>query len=356
MQPALESVHVAAFPRDPFLPHSEELLKYLLGFAPGPGQHVLEIGCGPRSPLLLMLQRLWPSADIHQIDALPEVVAEAAKFNPGGRVERMLASNMAAIPARSKQLVVAMSVFDQNPESIVAEIAEEVRRVLCDNGIAVYLHNEELNLPATAVSMLQHSSGPRLLLPSNSWKPTNDLEYCSGSKSDIEAALAGQGPELHPLQRYLRGIFPQLFGTRPVQSAEGKVEVPFLRECTFPVMSQIRRSVAALRQEWGVSLLDHRTPHLLHGHVERLFCQSHGFRILRSGVFELRRCTHWSASFLDRPPTPYFVRGITRFGYSSRFGPAPVTEYEQDLNRNPSKRDDDILWIGYQYGVVATKI
>jgi hypothetical protein len=357
MQPPAESLHVAQLPREPFLVHSGELVEYLLSLAPQLCQRVLEIGCGPRSPLLPMLQRRWADAEIHQIDAQPSVVVEAAKFNPLGKVEQMLASNMASIEAGSKQLVISMSVFDQNPEQIAGTVAAEVHRVLTDDGIALYLHNEELNLPATAASMLRHASGPRLLLPSDTWKPTNDYEYCSADKRDMDRVFAEPREELAPLQWFIRGIHPQLFGDRPNQSAAGKIDVPFLRQCTVPVMNRVRRSVALLRNQYGVPLIDYRTTELLKNLVEdRLFCPAHGFRTLRSGVFELRSCTAWRDWFADRPATMNFVRGIARFGYSANVAPPPVTEFDQSLNRNPVRGEEDVLMIAYQYGFVAKKI
>src|SRR5262245_40383408 len=134
MQLPAESLHAAQLPREPYLPHSRELLEYLLSFASQPCQRVLEIGCGPRSPLLPMMQQLWPDAGIHQIDPQPNVVAEAVRLNPRGKVEQMLASDMAPIQAGSKQLVIAMSVFDQNPDRVVSDVAAEVHRVLADGG------------------------------------------------------------------------------------------------------------------------------------------------------------------------------------------------------------------------------
>ena len=356
-----DSPHVLRLPREPFLAHSEVLLNSFLKDFPEPCKRILELGCGPQSPLLPMLQRKWGEIHVHQIDALADVVAEAAKFNPGGIVEQMLTSDMAAIPSRSKDMVVAMSVFDQNPSSIAPKVASEIYRVLGDSGRLVYIHNEELNLPATADSFLNRPEGAKLLLPSDSWNPTNDFEYCSGNRADIETAAKGFQQELGPLVWYLRGIYPQLYGERVNHDAVGKVSVPFLRECTAPVMGQIRKSVEFLRSVTKVALIDHRTADLVGDLIERqLFSPEHGFQIIQSGVFEIRQMTHWKNQFNEQPPVQHFVRGLSRFGYTSESEPEPRADFDQSLNRPKSKSvdpksDDDVLLVSYQYGCVAHK-
>ena len=120
MPSPVEPLFVGMLPRAPFLVHSDQLLQHLLSYGPVVCHDALEIGCGPCSPLVPMLQRRWPGIDVHQIDARPDVVAKAAQHRPGGKVEQMLASDMATIPDGSKQLVAAMSVFDQNADDLLA--------------------------------------------------------------------------------------------------------------------------------------------------------------------------------------------------------------------------------------------
>jgi SAM-dependent methyltransferase len=357
MPPSVEPLFVGMLPRAPFLAHSDELLRHLLSYGPSHCHHALEIGCGPNSPLLPMLRRRWPEMDVHQIDARPDVVAAAARNHPGVRVEQMLASDMAAIPDCSKQLVVAMSVFDQNADDMLPDIAREVHRVLAPDGLVVYLHNEELNLPSAAASLLNRSAGKTLLLPSDRWRPVNDLEYCSADRSELEQALMQLRQEAQPLAQYLFDVYPRLYGTPPARSAYWKVAAPAMRDYTFPVMSQIRRCVAALRERRSVRLDDHRTTQLLRRHVEDgIFCEKHGFRIVRAGCFELRYNSAWNAYFKDRPSATYFVRGTMRFGYATASAPPPIAEYEQSLNRNPALKNEEVMLIAYQYGLVARKI
>ncbi len=361
-----DSLHVLRLPREPFLAHSEVLLNSLLVETSQPCKRILELGCGPQSPLLPMLQRKWGNIHVHQVDALAEVVAEAAKFNPKGDVEQMLASDMSSIPSQSKDLVIAMSVFDQNPSSIAPVVAREIHRVLRDQGKVVYIHNEELNLPATADSFLNRNNESRFLLPSDSWNPTNDLEYCSGNRADIENAAKIFQQELGPLVWYLRGIYPQLYSERLNHDAVGKISVPFLRECSAPVMAQIRDSVKFLRTEKKIVLADHRTAILMGELIEqKLFSQEHGFQVIQSGVFEIRQRTNWKNHFNEKPPVQHFVRGLSRFGYTSESEPAARADFDQSLNRpepksaDPKsvdpKSDDDVLLVAYQYGCVALK-
>ena len=356
-----DSLHVLRLPREPFLAHSEVLLDSLLADVPQPCKRILELGCGPQSPLLPMLQRKWGDIHVHQIDALAEVVAEAAKFNPRGVVEQMLASDMSSIPSQSKDLVIAMSVFDQNPSSIAPAVAREIHRVLRDHGSVIYIHNEELNLPATADSFLNRHNEARLLLPSDSWNPTNDLEYCSGNRADIENAAKSFQQELGPLVWYVRGMYPQLYSERLIHDSVGKISVPFLRECTVPVMAQIRNSVKFLRTERKVILTDHRTAILMGELIEqKLFSPEHGFQVIQSGVFEIRQRTHWKNHFGEKPPVHHFVRGLSRFGFTSESEPAPRADFDQTLNRTElksvdTKSENDVLLVAYQYGCVALK-
>jgi len=321
-----------------------------------------------------MLQRRWGDVHVHQIDALEDIVAEASKFNPKGKVEQMLASDMARIPSRSKDLVVAMSVFDQNPASIAPKVASEIHRVLREGGTVVYIHNEELNLPATADSFLDRQGGVRLVLPSDCWSPTNDLEYCSGFRVEIENATRSFQNELAPLVWYLRGLYPKLYGESVNHDSVGKVSVPFLRECTASVMAQVRNSVKYLRTERKVTLIDHRTADLVGDLIEqRLFSQEHGFRVVQGCVFEIRQSSHWKAQFNEKPPVPYFVRGLSRFGYTSESEPAPRKDFDQSLNGiglnsdapnsedspksdDAPRSEDEVKLISYQYGCVANRV
>jgi hypothetical protein len=159
------------------------------------------------------------------------------------------------------------------------------------------------------------------------------------------------------VERYLRGIVPQLYGEQSAVHSAGKVAVPYLRDCGHEVMRQIRQSVALMREKYQLSLTDHRTPHLLANLVERsLFCPVHGFQVLRSGVFELRRTANWRTIFADRPPAMHLVRNVARLGFSATTAPPRAADYEQQLNRMPERHDEEVLLIGYQYGVVARKM
>jgi SAM-dependent methyltransferase len=357
MPSPVEPLFVGMLPRAPFLAHSDELLQHLLSLAPADCHTALEIGCGPCSPLLPILRRRWPRIDLHQIDARPDVVAEAAKHHPGGRVEQMLASDMAAISAGSKQLVVAMSVFDQNADDMLPAIAQEIHRVLAPEGLVVYIHNEEMNLPSAADSFLQRSSGQTLLLPSDRWLPGSDVEYCSADRNEVEHALYNLGESARPLLQYLVDLYPSLYGTPPDRSEYWKVAAPVMRNYTLPVMCQIRESVTALREQQRVRLDDYRTKQLLQQHIEgRIFCESLGFKIERSGFFELRQKMNWKSYFAQRPAASHFVRGTMRFGYATASTPPPNEEYAQDLNGNPPVGDEDVMFIAFQYGLVARRV
>lgn len=354
MQIPVRPLHVGVLPRVPFLAHSEELLRLLLATAPAAGSRVLEIGCGPNSPLVPMLRRYLPGADIHQIDARPDVVAAAARQNPGCRVEQMLASNMASIPNASKHLVVAMSVFDQNAADLCPGIASEVRRILAPGGLLVYIHNEELNLPSTAASLLHRSAGQTLLLPSDSWHPGNEVEYCTGDRRAIESALAKLGTEGEPIARFLNDVYPQLYGRLQARTADLRVSAPGMRERTLPMMNQIRACVARLRREWNIDLEDRRTSEMLRNHVERgIFSEHNGFETVLAGMFEIRRGAPWQTYFSQRPPARYFVRGTMHFGYTTETAPPSVTEYRQELNPNPVLDDSQAMFIAFQYGLAV---
>jgi SAM-dependent methyltransferase len=351
-----DSLHVLRLPREPFLAHSSVLVKHLLSHVSPMRQQILELGCGFQSPLLPILRAGYENPYIHQIDAQPEVVAEASKWNPDGRVEQMLLTDMRTIPDQSKDLVIAMSVFDQNPEGNAKAVASEIHRVLKDDGFVVYIHNEELNLPATADSFVRRANQSRLLIPSNHWSPSNDLDYCSGARVEIEAALTTGRSELAPLFWFLRGIYPDRYGERSSHDAMGKVAVPFLRDCSADAMIQIRKSVEFLQTVMRVEVVHHSTSSLLKDLLEKkLFSAENGFRILSSDVFELRQTALWQNHFEERPPATYFVRGLTRFGFTSNSPPQTMLHYQQSLNQNPTLNENETMFIAYQYGFVASK-
>jgi hypothetical protein len=301
-----------------------------------------------------MLRKHWPESRLHQIDALPEVVVEAAKHNPHGRVEQMLASDMATIAGGSKHMIMAMSVFDQNADSALPRIAEELHRVLAKDGLAVYLHNEELNLPATAASMWESSA--RILLPNDHWHPTNNLEFCSVARNGLVRVLSQLGEERGWIERYLRAIYPQFFGIGVCPSASGKIDVPFLRPDNYPLLMQIRGAVGKMRERGLLELTEHRTTDLLRARIEALLFGGGMWKILRSGVFEIRTNAMWNRLFRKQPAESHFVRGISQLGYASAADPQPVPYYEQALNDHPSRQPTEVTLIAYQYGVVVKKM
>jgi SAM-dependent methyltransferase len=352
-----EWLHICKLPREPFLFHSYQLLNKLTAEFLRESPRILELGCGPNSPLLSFFASRWPGAPIHQIDALEGVVSEAAKWNPLGKVEQMYLTDLGSIASGSKDLVIAMSVFDQNPEMNSGKIAAEIHRVLADDGVVVYIHNEELNLPATADSFARRPSNSRLLVPSPIWSHTNDNDYSSGERQAIEAALTTQRSELAPLYWYLRGIYPRLYDGSTAADASGKVTVPFLRDCNAAMMAQIRDSVRFLQEVMHIPLVHHSTSDLLKNLLnDQLFSEENGFRTLVSDTFEIRHRTLWSTYFGERPPVPYFIRGLTRFGYTTSQSPLPVARFRQELNDNPSIADDETLFVAYQYGLLAHKL
>jgi hypothetical protein len=348
------TLRIAQLPRQPFLPHSELLANYLLSHVPATCQQILEMGCGPQSPLYPILSRTFTAAQIHQMDAQREVVEAAARTNTRGNVYQLLATDMSAIPSQSIQLVVAMSVFDQNPTAALAQIAHEVSRILVPNGLIMYIHNEELNLPATANSLLQTTYGARILIPSDRWEPTNDYEYASAPKDRIDQICRQIPEKCGPLLEYLQAIYPQVYGTRASTSHEGRIDVPFLRNCNYPILSRIRQVVSALRNEYAVPMLDHQTSDLLVHHVRRnLFCESHGFEVLKSDLFEIRLCVDWRTCFPEPPTERFCTRGIARLGYLAEEDPAANPLCSQELNTRPQPSSEELTLIAYQYGLLA---
>ena len=342
---------VTQLPRQPFLPHSGELVRHLWPPDPGTGNlSILEIGCGSDSPLAPILSELRPAAFLYQIDAREEVVAAARRRNSTGKVERMSAADMSAIPDESIDMVVAMAVFDQNPASALPVIGRGIHRVLRKGGWFLYVHNEELNAPATSTSF---ASGvpPHCLLPSDRWHPRNDIEYCSVDPHEFMPALSGLGSEGHGLQQYVDAFYLR-GGQR--NSANGKRSVPIVRELDVARMREIRRIVRKVR-EGGVAMSDHRTSDLLASIVEHSLLGKTGLRVMSSGVFEIQKSVPWESIFRVRPDENCFVRGITKFGYSAQERPAANASARQEINVSPNVGPDEILLIAYQYGVLAKK-
>ena len=342
-------LHVLKLPRKPFLPHSERLLRHFL--ASQSGCEFLEIGCGNQSPLVDMLRRLRPEARLDQIDARAEVIHAARRHNPRGRVERMTANDMSGIPETSKDGILAMSVFDQNPASAMKEIALQMHRVLRDDGVVVYIHNEELNAPATCASFRACS---QYLIPSNRWQPTNDWEYCSGNVYSVEHSLVRLGSRGIPLKEYI-----QTFHTRERQqrSGVGKLSVPLASRLSGPDLQQLRTTVQTMRDAHRVPLTDRSTGDLLSERVERqLLNRVNGFEVIESGVFEIQIAAPCQRFLQNRPNTRHFVRGITKFGYTCHQRPSPNPRCVQHCNDSPVMARGEILFVAYQYGVLARKV
>ena len=353
----LKQVNAIKIPREPFLAHSETLLAYLCGrggeFG---GNEILELGCGRQSPFVPMLRRLWPSARLHQIDARPDVLAEAAAFNPAGIVQHMFATDMSAIKDASKDAIIAMSFFDQNLDTAVATIGREMNRLLRPGGWVLYIHNEQLNAPATSMSARfeslmppQEKPSPNYMLPNDRWQPTNDREYCHGAVAAVDEALASLGASGLYLQRYLRTMYPDL-------ATLGHAQASVAPSMSLDDLRHVRRTVGLLRQAYQVPFEDKSTAKLLASRVEPVIGgAAFGFETICAATFEIRKCVPWEACFRQPPPATCLARGLTAFGYSTNASPSPVAAYCQDLNDMPTRQNGEIELVGYQYGFLGRK-
>ncbi len=344
---------ITRLPRDPFLQHSEALVQHLLEQAPQPASaRVLEIGCGRRSPLVPIMNRCLPNHRLHQIDARAEVVAEARRNTPAARVDHAYAHDLRCVANESVDIAIAMSVFDQNAADTMPAIGREIRRVLKPNGSVVYLHNEELNLPATFASFLR-SDPPLYLVPSLRWQPLNDQEFCAVLKAQLEAAIASQSSTTSILPRYLARLVPP----DPKLSTR-RVNVPLDEIITPSNIATLQLELSGLSGHHRLDIQEHSTGELLANLVEkRLFCAENGFEIQSSGIFELHRAVDWKSCFQSLPTERCFARGITRFGVASTERIPPRPDYSQELNSLPDfDRSSEILLIAYQYGLAARKL
>jgi hypothetical protein len=345
---------VMAIPRSPFLPQSFALFTHLCSKLAYPVQQILEVGCGPNSPLVPVLRQLFPQARILQIDALANVVQQARQANPDCQVEQMLVSDMSAVSADSQDLVVGMSVFDQNPIAALPGIAREIHRVLKPQAAVAYIHNEEINLPAQADSYVREYNS--LLLPSPRWHPRSDVEYCAGSRNVIETEISRAPGNYQPLINYLLGILPQIYATAR-KSDVGEVRVPFLSQCDPQQMALIRSAVQSLETQLSSPFNDLPTRQLLHDHLaDRLFSSAYGFQVEIASLFEQRSLAHWKNWFSQPPPTHTFVRGCTRYGYSCQATPVPRTDIVQLASQLPEAVEGELTLIGYQFGLLARKV
>jgi|GEM_PF-4632190 len=343
---------VSRLPRAMFLAHSELLVSYLVeraGILQRKRLEVLEVGCGPRSPVVAILRRTLSNQEVrlHQIDARPDAVKAARQWNPSARVEQMFIHDMKSLETESKDLVIGMSVFDQNPTSSLERFASEIHRVLKPGGCAVYVHNEELNAPATTASHLM-SADPSYLLPSTDWQPLSDNEYCLVNKRELELMLNSMTGS-DRLRQYIQTMMP------PKQKQSAKVTVPAIGKMTPETLNQVRKELATLESQ-GLKTDSVPTHRLLAQHVEdNLFCDSYGFELTVGDMFELQLRTQWQKWFREKPQVRHFVRGVARFGFASDEA-MPTSSHNQTLNeRAEIVASDDVLLTAYQYGLVARK-
>ncbi|MCR9296783.1 MAG: class I SAM-dependent methyltransferase, partial [bacterium] len=345
------STVITRLPREPFLPHSEKLLEYLLQQTPSQEPiRILEIGCGRSSPLVAMLQRLLPgNFHLVQVDARPEVVVEARRHAPTAQVEQAFANDLAFLEDHSVDLVIGMSVFDQNAVDMLPAIAEELQRVLHPGGSVVYLHNEELNLPASFASALR-AQPACYLIPSLRWQPTNDHEFALVPCRDLDQALASTPQPFPNLRQYLQRLLPPT-----AVSTSEKRQVPLGTLITPKRIQDMQREFATLSQQYPMAVGDISTSALLANHVERLlFSEHHGFRITDSGVFEIQLVVDWRTCFETLPKERCFARGITRFGLASSERLRTQADFRQELNSTPRfDSKSQLLMTAYQYGMVA---
>lgn len=301
-----------------------------------------------------MLHAEFPGARVHQIDALQAVVKQAEAYNPQGKVEQLFASDMHTIDSRSKDLVVAMSVFDQNRDAVLSKVSGEIHRVLVPGGIAIYIHNEELNLPATAASL--YDANQHLLLPNDRWRPNNGREYCSVEADELGYYLNRMQSESEHLVPYLRAIYPQIYNSDEWQSKAGRVDVPFLRKSNYPQFLQAAAAVGKLRQA-GMDVAEHQTSELLSRKIEKeLFSSELGWQVLESGTFELRSVSEWSDWFKQCPEESCFVRGIGRLGYATQRQPRTGFRQLHDAHELRERKRGERSFIAIQYGLAAMKL
>lgn len=300
-----------------------------------------------------MLHAEFPGARVHQIDALQAVVKQAEVYNPQGKVEQLFASDMHTIDSCSKDLIVAMSVFDQNTDAVLSDISREIHRVLVPGGMVIYIHNEELNLPATAAS--HYDANQHLLLPNDRWRPNNGREYCSVKGEVLNYYRNRMQSEAEELLPYLRAIYPQIYKPDEWQSKAGRVDVPFLRKSNFSQFMRTATAVGKLRHA-GMDVVEHQTSELLSQKIENeLFSSELGWQVLESGTFELRSVSEWSDWFKQCPEESCFVRGIGRLGYATQRQPRTGFRQLQGAHEFCDWEKGERSFIAIQYGLAAMK-
>lgn len=351
MQATERPITVSKLPRAMFLDHSDRLVRHLLGstdlgLCECPS--ILELGCGPQSPLVPVLHRYLENYELLQIDARPEAVKAAREWNPGGRVEQLFLHDMHSIKDASQDVVIAMAVFDQNPTTAMPAIGKEIRRVLKTGGRFLYIHNEELNAPAMTASMLLKSS-PMYLMPNPSWAPYTDAEYCLAKKEHADIAIRNNVDKTPRLRSYLRAMMP------PQDAKDlAKVVVPTMSRITPADLQCIRQEVKHL-VESGLNIQPVRTADLLDSILQNDLLKTNGFEVFEAGLFEIRKTSPWSKWFETEPLVKNFVRGVAHFGYASALS-VPINIARQVLNDEPQPAPDEVLLIAYQYGLSAKAI
>ena len=101
-----------------------------------PGDHILDLGCGPGSLWSHWTTRLEGHASLIGVDIAPKMVAQAKTHWPDGdfRVGSML-----SIPVQSGaiDLVIASSTLHHLPDSVLPQALTEIKRVLTEHGTLV---------------------------------------------------------------------------------------------------------------------------------------------------------------------------------------------------------------------------
>jgi ubiquinone/menaquinone biosynthesis C-methylase UbiE len=140
-----------------------------------PGQHAIDLGCGPRGILGLLAERVAPGGQVTGVDADPVHVAMAAEFAARrglASVEVLTAdARRTGLPSGSFDLVHARTLLINvpGPEEVVAEMARLVRpggwvaamepdieATVCYPPLAAFDRISEINL----VALARHGADP----------------------------------------------------------------------------------------------------------------------------------------------------------------------------------------------------
>ncbi|HSR13448.1 MAG TPA: class I SAM-dependent methyltransferase [Thermodesulfobacteriota bacterium] len=167
-----------------------------------PGDHVLDVGCGPGSLALALKASIGPVGSIHGVDASPEMIERARRnaVKAGKDVDfRVGLAEALPFPEKSFNLVVSQLVMHHLPGDLKTRVFREMARVVKPQGRCLIVDFEP---PKSKLlrSLLRLVDGHGMM--------ETDVRGYGAMMEEAGFTEIEAGPTRHPMLAFIRGEIP----------------------------------------------------------------------------------------------------------------------------------------------------